>query len=97
MPRGRKKKASNVSRPLYTPKATLVLEKEEEVQVCNCIDYDGQDFLCKQHTTLTECPYCHCIKSERLQHALNATNNYACNVCGHSYSRNMENGDYFAP
>lgn len=63
--------------------------------VCNCKDYDGQDFFCGSHKTIAECPRCHSIKADiEITNWIYPTKNLRCRVCGIFYIRDMVTGQY---
>lgn len=68
------------------------ITREEEL----CIDYDGQAWNCPAHTPVDECPKCHCIKTtrEHVGAVLPPFRHMTCNICGHSFNRNKETGEY---
>ena len=71
-------------------------EEVESVSTCNCVDYDGQDFFCTEHETTFECPKCNCIHTEMHEWTgdIAPYRHYRCSICGFSYNRDMDTGDY---
>lgn len=73
---------------------TLLVNVEPEPEpVCNCKDYDGQDYFCEVHAHVIECPKCHCVdaSTEILPKMVSITN-YRCNVCGTRFHMLDETG-----
>lgn len=62
---------------------------------CICEGYEGQGYFCTLHKPKVECPHCHCIDTEReIVDNMPSVKHYACNLCGTTYIRITETGEY---
>ena len=80
--------------PLQTDEENLLEASETYVEVCPCIDYEGQFEDCPIHEFRIKCMHCNCVDTVVKVKELPPLEGYHCNLCGKYSKRNLVTGEY---